>query len=675
MFAHDPNHAFSEMGVTMKKTKEITSREVLRAFFNSLAVVDEGIRWRRFRFDSRLLGQHLSKLGKVPQDLVDEIANRYCVSILRSDPLKLRICGFERKFDRQTLGESLGAVGVQFFPTRHSANRSAYESGRECAYFGYGPQESQFFGCPIARVSAVLNKAVEVPALGTILRDLREEFAENRTVFEMLSNDAFFGQKLSGFEELSSFQEALRNQPLSKEAEEKCESFFNRHVTIGVRDTLRWMMGSRHPQFNWDHAKLLMNSAFDRYGKSNLNTPQIVYYAYDPSISEDDIEAMLAHNHEVLDAFKQALGKAISLEDSEIYGLISKHLEALAAYILDIHHDYPDFDLESAGRNGATTQIDFWGHSIQNKVNQEFLGNDSETRRNVNFAAHFAARGIEQAYLSALSNAQKERFYSVVDDLVEQYNAAQGVAGVHGVVMYRRIPCVLFMIQDQGNPVVGENERLLDSFDMSQMTELEHASYIRSFPDISQLLLVFFVLTLRHMVDTEHVPDLKPRDLMRDFLVLGLWGTRTPNIRIHLYVDKSQSEKDLATQLSRAELRFFGTEQVETHPLNHIREDAKAVRFAVQHLMPFIEPSILRNIGVFTMALDEFGASSRPFKLDGMSVMRYGVDVWREIMNWGVKGSVHELLTIAEYCADSTFNGVQRGLDEVARRLRKLQKK
>ncbi len=659
----------------MKNKKETTERAVLRAFFNSLVVKDEGIRWRQFRFDRQALAQHLSQLGSVPQRLVDEIAGRYGVSVLRSDPLKLRIYGFERQFDRQTIGESLGAIGVQFFPTRHSANRSAYESGRECAYFGYGPMESQFFDCPVAQVCAALNGQSEVPEKGTILRDLREGFAEDRTVIEMLSDDTFFAHKLANFGELSAFQEDLRRNPLSKEVEDKCESFINRRVTIGVRDTLRWMMGARHPQFDWDHAKSLINDAFGHYGKANLNTPQIVYYSYDPSIPEADIETMLAHNFEVLDAFRQALEKAVSQDDADIYHLIEPNLERLAAWILDIHHDYPDFDLESAGRIGATTQIDFLGHSIHNKVSQELLGNDSETRRNINIQAHFKARGIEQQCLAMLSDAQKERFYNVVDDLLEQYNAEQGVAGAHGVMMYRRIPCVLFMIQDQGNPVAKAGERLLDSFDMSQMTELEHASYIRSFPEISELLLVFFVLTLRHTIDTEHVPDLKPRDMMRDFLALGLWGTRTPNIRIHLYVDDSLNDKDLAEKLARAELRFLGTEQVEMHPLNHIREDAKAVRFAIQHLMPLIEPSILRNIGVFAMALDEFNASSKPFNLDGMSVMRYGVDVWREIMNWGLKGSVQELFTVAEYCAESSYNGVQRGLKALTRQLRKLGKK
>ena len=491
----------------------------------------------------------------------------------------------------------------------------------------------------------------------------------------MLSDDDFFDRRFQSLEALLKFQEELRHQPVSPGVAEKCEAFFNRRVTIGVRDTLRWMMGSRHPQFDWAHAESLIASAFEHYGQANLNTPQIVYYAYDPSLSEEEIEDMLAHNREVVEAFKQALGKALSLEDSEIYQLLLPNMPQISAQILDIHHDYPDFDLESAGRIGATTQIDFLGHSIQNKVNQEILGNDSETRRNINIQAHFKARGIERSCLSALSDAQKDHFYGVVDDLLAQYNAEQGIAGAHGVVMYRRIPCVLFMIQEQGNPVAKGDERLLDSFDLSQMTELEHASYMRSFPEISELLLVFFVLTLRHMVDTEHVPDLKPRELVRDFFALGLWGSRTPNIRIHLYVDKSLDEKDLAARLSRAELRFVGTEQVEVHPLNHIRDDAKAVRFAVQHLMPLIEPSILRNIGIFTMALDEFGASSRPFKLDGMSVMRYGVDVWREILNWGVKGSVHELLTVAEYCVDSSLNGVQRGLDLVARRLRRSQKK
>ena len=659
----------------MKETREITGRAVLRALFDSLVVTGEGPRWRRCRIDNQMLAQHLSQLGEVPAKTVNSIADRYCVNVLRSDPLKLNICGFERQFDRQTIGESLGAVGVQFFPTRHSANRSAYESARECAYFGYGPLDKQFINCPIAQLGAALNKDVKIPQNGTILRDLREDFEEDHTVVEMLSDDVFFDHKFANLDEFAAFQTSLRTMPLTTEAEEKCETFFNRRVTIGIRDTLRWMMGSRHPQFDWKRAKSLIASAFEHHGRTNMNAPQIVYYAYDPALSEAEVATTVTRNREVTVAFREALGKALALENEQLYALVSKHIDQIALQILDIHHDYPDFDLESAGHIGATTQIDFIGHSIQNKVNREILGNASETRRNLNIQSHFKARGIEQACLSELSELQKDCFYAVVDDLLEQYNAEQGVAGEHGVAMYHRIPCILFVIQDQGNAIPAANERLLDTFDLSQMTELEHASYIRSFPEISELLLVFFVLTLRHTIDTEHVPDLKPRDLMRDFFALGLWGLRTPNIRIHLYVDKSNDEKDLATHLSRAELKFLGTEQVEMHPLNHIREDAKAVRFAIQHLMPLIEPSILRNIGTFTMALEEFGASSQPFDLNSMSVMRYGVDVWREIVNWGLKGSVSELLTVAEYFADSSYNNVQRGLDAIAKKLRRHQKK
>ncbi len=172
------------------------------------------------------------------------------------------------------------------------------------------------------------------------------------------------------------------------------------------------------------------------------------------------------------------------------------------------------------------------------------------------------------------------------------------------------------------------------------------------------------------MMETEHVPDLKPRDFVKDFLGLGLWGTRTPNLRINLYVDKSQDERLLAKQLTRCEIRFVGTEQVESHPLSHIREESKALRMAVSQLAPLIEPSILRNIGTFTMAMEEFRDATHVFKIDSLSIMHYALDMVREMAKWGFKGSMTDVLSIFEYMLDNTYDRAQKHLDALAAKKR-----
>ncbi|MBQ9244196.1 MAG: hypothetical protein IJ165_13435 [Proteobacteria bacterium] len=656
----------------MTEQQEVQQRKILRAFFHSAEMVDENIRWRRYRFNSKLLKRNLkTATGKtISETYIQEVTDRLGLTVLRVDPLKLRVYGFERGVDRQQIAEGLGSFGVQFFPTRQSASRSAFESAREAAYYGAGAFDAQFFECPIGHILSEVDSSFTAPPRGTILRDMREGFQEDDMVFDVLKKDSYFQASITDRASLESFQQQLRMMPCSPALIDKCSEFFNRKATIGVRDTMRWMLGSRHPWFDWKHAQELIEDSFSKHRTANFNTPQIVYYAYDPEITEEEIEDANAANAQILNDFALHFESKLATEAPEICAALVNRLNELSRWILDIHHDYPDFDLESEGSIGPETHFDFLGHSIQNKVNQELLGENYKMRLNRNMRAHFASRGIDTSMLSGLTDVQKESFYALLSDVLEEYDSH-----LTDTYAYRRLPCVLFLIQDLGNPTPRENERLLDAFDLSQMTQMEHASYMRAFPEISEKLVVFFTLTLRHMLETEHVPDLKPRDFVKDFMLLGLWGTRTPNIHVNLYVDKSLDDRDLAENLTRSEIRFIGVEQVETHPLEHIREEAKVLRLAVSHFAPLIEPSILRNLGTFTMAVEEFRDQSHVFKVDPLSLMHYALDMTREAAKWGIKGSVKDVMTVFEYLLDNTYDRVSKQLDTAAKTLKKFKTK
>ncbi|MBR4984767.1 MAG: hypothetical protein IKY83_03375 [Proteobacteria bacterium] len=654
----------------MTEQQEVQQRQILRAFFRSAEMVDENIRWRRYRFNQKSLKRHLKSVtdGKISDGYIHEITECLGLTVLRVDPLKLRVYGFERGFDRQQIAEGLGSFGVQFFPTRQSASRSAFESAREAAYYGAGAFDAQFFECPIGHILSEIDPTYEAPRRGTILRDMRDGFETDEVIFDVLKRDEYFQASINDEKSFEAFQQQLRQMPCSSDLIDKCSEFFNRRATIGVRDTMRWMLGSRHPWFAWKQAQELIESAFEKHRSANFNTPQIVYYTYDPSITEEEIEDARSNNDQIVQEFSLQFETALASTAPEICAALTSHLTELSRWILDIHHDYPDFDLESQGSLGPETHFEFLGHSIHNKVNQEFLGENYQMRLNRNMRAHFAARGLDKTMLSVLDDAQKETFFSILGDVLSDYDSRLNMGHT-----YRRLPCKLFLIQDLGNPAPRENERLLDAFDLSQMTQMEHASYMRVFPEISEKLVVFFTLTLRHMLETEHVPDLKPRDFVKDFLLLGLWGTRTPNIHVNLYVDKSLDERDLAETLTRSEIRFIGVEQVETHPLEHIREEAKVLRLAVSHFAPLIEPSILRNLGTFTMALEEFRDKTHVFKLDPISVMHYALDMTREAARWGIRGSVKDVMTVFEYLLDNTYDRVSKHLDVVAQMIKKFQ--
>ncbi len=244
----------------MTKNHEVLKRQVLKALFKSARVTDEDIRWRRFRFNRESLTHHLRTISNQPisESLIDLFSERLGLVILRDDALKLNIHGFERAFERQAIAEGMGAAGVQFFPTRQSASRSAFESAREAAYFGSGPFESQFFECPIAQIMAAIDPSCQLPERGIILRDMRDGFALDESIFDVLKKDIYFDADITDEASLLAFEQNLRDNPITPEMLDKCEPFFNRRATIGVRDTIRWMMGSRHPWFDWKHAKELI---------------------------------------------------------------------------------------------------------------------------------------------------------------------------------------------------------------------------------------------------------------------------------------------------------------------------------------------------------------------------------------------------------------------------------
>lgn len=651
-------------------------RAVLRALFQSLKLDYEDIRWRRYRFDSARLCARLSTPEhKVSRAQVANVVDALSVFVLRSDAIRLHFHGFEKAFDRQHIAEGLGSVGVQFFPTHQSANRSAYESSREALYFGYGSLEDQFLTCPIASLCALRSgEPMEALPVATVFRDLRDGFETSHTACEMLSQDRYFCGDASTPEKFLAFQQQMRLSALSGEVSEKLEFFFNRRMTIGFRDTLRWSLGSRHPRFGWSRAREILEKAFERHQHDNFNTPKIVYYTYDPMIEECDIEDAKRNNDLVIATFGDRLKKALN---EALLGLGNQveHLSDLCRWVLDIHHDYPDFDLESSGQSDAAAHLEFLGHSIHHSVSSEILGDAGQMRKNFNFRAHFAACDLERRWLASLNREERDIFYDILGDLIRSYDAKNGLVTDDGILKYRRLPATLFVIQRRGEAAPSSGERLLDTFDLSQMTQLEHASYMRSFSEISEKLLLFFVLTLRHMLETDHAPDLRPREMMRDFLLLGLWGTRTPNLLVNLYVDEKTDTSQPINALSHAEVRFVGCEQVEIHALNRLDADAKALRFLVSQCLPLIEPSVLRNIGTFTMAVDEFehGCAAADRDMDIFALFHYGMDMIQEFGRVGIRGSIADKLSFCDFLIHSTVNETGKVIHNLSRWLKKKQ--
>ncbi|MFA5625134.1 MAG: hypothetical protein WC966_08795 [Bradymonadales bacterium] len=646
-------------------------RTMLRTVLNCSKSQRKDPHWEYLSIDATSFREALNEIGCADSEYIDEFTQNIQVCLLRTDPLTLRIKGFERQFSRQNIAEAIGPVGSQFFPTRQKALRCAFEAAREISYFAYGNWSEQFLDDPVAKLCSLQNAERKHSPQATILRDLREGHETDRTMLEVLQKDRYFVRDTESISDFISFQHALRSMPLDGAMVEKLSSSFNKRATIGIRDGLRWFLGSRHPWFNWERAKEHISEAFKLHGKENFNTPQIVYFTWDLDIPEEELQKRLAFNQRVAKSFAENLRKRFAKRPE----LLELDLPTIAMWALDIHHDYPDFDLESEGVLGAKTHMSFLSHSIQGQAKREILGEDAKMRRNIKMEAHFQANDLIRRYLNDLTSDNRIKFFEVLQEEIESYQQRGGVVVEEGIREFDRIPCSLVVFQDSGEPKVQEGERLLDSFNLSEITQLEHASYIRAYSEISEKLVVFFTLALRHMIETQHIPDLRPKNLLKDFLLLGLWGTRTEKIRIHLYVpEDSDASTTLTNKLARCEVRFVGLGQIETGELQSTRDAGRLARFAVSQFAPLIEPSILRVLATFTMALEEFRSGNRAQNLDVFSVTRYGVDIAREAMRYGVKGSLTDAATLFEFALDSSLDGVQSGIDKLQTRIEKWRK-
>lgn len=640
-------------------------RSLLRALLASSTTKRKDLLWEFLSIDESSARQALHLLGLTQNDeYIQHLSHNVQICQQRTDPLTLRIKGFEKQFSRKTIAEAIGAMGSQFFPTRQKAYRSAFEAAREAAYFGYGELETQCLPDPLAKLSP--EHTPQSKPAATILRDLREDFQTDRSILDMLQKDRFFLPDAENTNDYRSFQTTLRNMPLDGAMVEKLSAFFNKRATIGLRDGMRWFLGSRHPWFSWERARELIMQAFKAHGKENFNTPQIIYYSWDPTISEEEIQTRRAFNDRVARAFAADLAKSVE----SIPELAALDMHNIALWILDIHHDYPDFDLESEGFLGAKAHLSFLSHSIQGKVNQNLLGEDAKMRRNFKIEAHFKANDLITRFLHHITPENRIAFFCAANQELQNYHERGGAILEEGICEFDRIPCTLLVFQDCGQPKLQNNERLLDSFNLSEITQLEHASYIRAYSEISEKLVIFFTLALRHMLDTQHVPDLHPKDILKDFLLLGLWGTRTEKIRIHLYVAQdSNAQTTLTDKLARSEVRFVGMDQIETYELSQARAEGKLARFAVSQISPLIEPSILRVLGTFTMAMEEFRTGNHAQNLDAFSLTRYGIDITREALRYGVKVSLTDAASLIEFGLDATLDSVQTGIDRLQQKL------
>ncbi len=637
-------------------------RAIFRALLRSVRVHEEELAWLRCRFDPRWLEDELAGLAAAQgvevdrsalTDYAETLSQRYEIRVLRRDDVTFSVGGVQPGLPRWVLGEALGALGANLFPSRQRALRAAIESARELVYFGCGPLDKQVATDPMHTAAALLFGPSDAGEGGAVVfRDLRAERARRATAEEMLALDRYFSRSLSGEGAIEAFQRRLREDPIDGAVVERLRDYFSRRATVGVRDAARWLLGSRHPWFDWPRARTLISQAFAAWGQESFLAPRLIAYGYDVSVTEEEISRVGEENQRTVAALAAELRRGLGpIAES----LPAETLPFLAAEALDAHHDHPDFDVESEGSQSGEIHAAFLGHSLWSSMRAGVAGAEWTPRRNFNIAAHLVASGADRC-LAHLSAEAQETLWAVLTRTIRLYARGGLTDGLGRPYVYRRLPCTVVSFQDFGGPLPNAGEAVVDTFSLSDLSAPQHGVHLRDNPEIISKLVVFFTLVLRHYVDTQHVPDLRPRRWARDFMLLGLWGTNTPNLMVNIYQNQEGTR--------RSEICFVGKSQLRSYRLevDHKHEAALA-RLVVSQLGPLLEPSVLRALATFVMAAEEQAQGAREQSLDGVDIAKYGLDVFREAARVAVKGTLVDTATVFELLLDRTVDFAQRKVE------------
>ncbi len=653
-----------------KSQNGLTDRSILRALMKCAIEQPtppvESITFKEMLLDEKKLTKSLVEL--LPTTTSDEkkrlaafsadFHSRVRMRVSDTKDLEFTVGKEKLKIPRWLAAQVLGALGENLLFTRRKARQTGQESAREIAYFGYGPIEEQSLAHPVSLIRAALEKKDQVYVDPVLLDESGRSVGRRWSVFDLLKTDRFFQRDVGGEPELARFQQHLREYPLDGNSALKLREFFEKSATIGIRDTTRWALGSRHPWFGWNKARQIVSECFEKWGTENFLYPRVNIFTYDLALDEQELADRLVQNQRAIEVFAKRLRSSLSISVQD--KLDDRVLEHLAAAVFDSHLDLPDFDLEARGSQGGQTTVRFAGHAMM-VLAASSAGRPSTPRRNINIAAHFKEKGYENLWLTGLDTEQLASFYLTVNSLLGEYTQAGGFVAENGDrIQYTHVPLVMYTFYQAPVPRPKRDEEILDSFSLDAMSEPQHVKNLRENPEVFEKLVVFFVLVLRHFLDTEHVPDLVPKRILWDYMLLGLWGTSSPNIVVHMYRNKN-------TGKVRSEVKFIGLHQVKAYLPHEDRkhEAALARLLASQMFGQVLEPSIMRAIGTFIMAVEQLREGTNSRRPGPVTFAKQSLEVFRETVRVGIKGTLVDLATMFEVLLDNTVDTVQRGLDKL----------
>ena len=615
-------------------------------------------------FDSKKLGEVLAELaGDRGADSEGRAAARRCgrrigrrflvkVGNIRDYVVKL---SGEREsvFRRSLMSEIFGPVGYDFAPSSHKVHIDTREAVREIPFFSYGSPAQQFAPDVLedARAAVDGRQSPVSPDDAVFLMEEKQGIRVPHKVWDILSEDPYFKETVHGYQDLARFQQFLRHNPLDTNIRDQLSAFFEAPITVGLRDTLRWTEGARHPDMGWAQAEDVIRRCFQDYGTENFLPPEINYYSRSIGRTPAEVDARLQGNRKASEAFARWMVERMPL--SWTMARTDDELAGIATAILHLHFDYPVYDVEPYTGIVSTSGLRTTLRVLAGLV-VHLTGADVPERRNPLTDDLIGQAGPVMGLLEGLRGDDRVEFLEIVNEMLWEVAIRGGVPLLDGgTAPYRRVERTFYSFQERAqHPVesVGYVEEVLT---LEEIQDSPDQEVLRRHPDLARKLVVFFTLVYRYFLDTGHVPDLRPDDAGKDLLLKGIWGYKTGNLI--LVTGRTRGGRPVnAIRFvdNKDQFKQYKREEDRAHPLG-------LAKYALRLVHPLIQPAMQRSIGMYTGLVAKMEGMDTQVKRDVPTRVSRAVN---QVLRDGVAGAVTHTTAFLHDLIDDTTDGIAKYL-------------
>ncbi len=620
--------------------------------------------------DPERLTEELSAVAGISADepfveklsaMSDALAERFIVKRGKIEDFAMKVVGpRENVIPRDLMSSAFGPHGYNLLPTVEKVVTGCAEAAREVPYFAFGDRSEILAPDVLGQLQKGLAnrrkpRGFLKPKTDLFLSFLDEAGDNNieQSVYDVLTDDGYFKGTAGSFEELVDYQKFVRHNPLTREMEDSLSTFFDAPITVGVRDAVRWAMGSRHPEMGWETARATILASFDSRGTENFLPSEVTYYAVDVDKDPAQMAGLVEVNERVVQLFAPLLDD--SLKQHGFIGVDGPTLKEMSRQILDFHHGYPIYELEPYQGLLSVSSLKMLVRVGVSLARLAVSAGASE-RRNVKLD-HLARRpGQFVRFAASLEEDERNRLFEALEQTLAAYVARGGVRDESSNIwQYHRIPRTFYSFQDKAQYPASLRGRVEDTFTLEKLHTAPYNELLRTLPELAEKLTVFFTLVYRYYKDTGFVPDLRPQNAGRDIFLLGIWGYVSDNLLIILWRDKNDElHADLSFVDNKDQFKEYRRGEDRRQPVGQAKH-------AMRLTGSLVEPAMLRSIGLFTEAThnNRSGAPApRPSLIEKYASQ--GLDIAQEVIHSAVENIFDNTKVAVEDLVDDTFTGIKK---------------